>query len=790
MLKIFRFLSINILLIVPNIILHAQYSETSFPNKIPHNRLVNNKELFNLLDFTNSGLEDVKFALNSGDTLESLRLFAEYLKYRSSPNYFFNPMNVPKRVTEFRKLYPEDEKRIQKDANEFIATYSSDVDWELPGKDLLGRDHTANTIRYLARQAKAVDIALSYYFKEENKQYLNFLKEQVNDFIKDYESGETESGRNDVFERFYAGHRIRNWLFMHHLLLGSSNYQWQDHIFLIRVFLLHGVRLYDFCKKFHWGNHQLHGLAGLYEMTMMYPEFPIMRFWNLEALRVIMEHIESEIKADGFQFERASHYFKLDIMNYFRIYQTSKLNGINLPQLFYHRFHKMFDAIVMLATPLRTLPVLQDAQAVYNYQQVNFDKGKQEISTNDAAELSDPDEKMFMSLGAALFRNSTYKFFGTTAFPADFYWFFNENVPSEYSQMKITIPEDSSAALKESHYYVMRSGRGINELYLIIDGGLAKYKPDHTHGGVLGLIVYAYGEDILPNYRVQYSDPSYRTMKNSLVKNVALADYVLQGQEWISNHARTGFGIWKNLPKPKVHDWIPGEKFDYFSGEHNGFDSIGVHYTRSIIFFKPFCWIIVDRFQGEQLHAYQQIWQGCYTIDDQYNKAISLGQTAKLFILQADPARMEVANRINFGTKSTIFEKRGYKDYSFLTLLYPTSVNSKIIPEIRLFERGDYKQVVVSANEYKHVLYFKKQQEISLDEIDTDAEMVAASYKSNVLYAILLHKGSRLKISSLSVKLESPATVELQLSDNKRWNINFLKGGTQKALINDILLGK
>ena len=103
---------------------------------------------------------------------------------------------------------------------------------------------------------------------------------EIKDFVSDFENGKVETGRNDVFERFYAGHRTRNWLFMHQILLGSDDYNWQDQILMIKVFILHGARLYDACKEFNWGNHQLHGLAGLYEMSIMFPEISVMNFWN------------------------------------------------------------------------------------------------------------------------------------------------------------------------------------------------------------------------------------------------------------------------------------------------------------------------------------------------------------------------------------------------------------------------------------------------------------------------------------------------------------------------------
>ncbi len=105
-------------------------------------------------------------------------------------------------------------------------------------------------------------------------------------------------------------------------------------------------------------------------MTTMYPEFPVMKYWNKLALKTIMQHIETEIMSDGFQFERASHYYKLDIMNYFRIFKIAQNNDVSLPEPYMERFNKMFEAFVNLSLPSKRLPVLQDAQDKYKAQKI------------------------------------------------------------------------------------------------------------------------------------------------------------------------------------------------------------------------------------------------------------------------------------------------------------------------------------------------------------------------------------------------------------------------------------
>ncbi len=481
--KIFIRCSLVITLYININLLSQDY--TILQQKIPRDRLVTDKELIALISLPKDIAGSFHNSLEKQDTITALKYLAEYFKIRKSPSYFFKYRDIEQRAAEFKNSYPDQSEKIIENAEEYIKTYGADIDWLQPGADLLGRKHTPNTVRYLARQEVAPAIALSYFLTDNKKLYLEFLSSQIKDFVLDFESGKVETGSNDVFERFYAGHRTRNWLFMHQVLLASDEYNWQDQILMLKLFILHGVKLYDACKEFNWGNHQLHGLAGLYEMSIMFPEISIMKFWNSESKRVLLEHIEKEIKPDGFQFERASHYFKLDIINYFRVYQISKINNVELPYIFVNRFQQMFEAIVKLSMPNKRLPVLQDAQDSYQFHTTDTISTIGQPSSNDAAELKDPGESRFMSLGALLFNSPIYKFFGEEIFPPDFYWFFASTSLAEYKNISIEKPSLGSVALDSSNYYVMRTGWSENDLYMVIDGGLAKYKPDHTHGGVL-----------------------------------------------------------------------------------------------------------------------------------------------------------------------------------------------------------------------------------------------------------------------------------------------------------------
>ncbi len=118
---------------------------------------------------------------------------------------------------------------------------------------------------------------------------------------------------------------------------------------------------------------------------------------------------------------------------------------------------------------------------------------------------------------------------------------------------------------------------------------------------MLGIIGYAYGNMVLPNFAVGYSDKDYPEFKNSWTKNVVQVDSIQHGRGWIPNAGRTGFGSWAKLPLPKVLGWSTKQDFDFFAGSHEGYDSIGVETYRSVYFIKDGVYIVGIGFhRGEQ----------------------------------------------------------------------------------------------------------------------------------------------------------------------------------------------
>jgi hypothetical protein len=317
----------------------------------------------------------------------------------------------------------------------------------------------------------------------------------------------------------------------------------------------------------------------------------------------------------------------------------------------------------------------------------------------------------------------------------------------------------------------MRSGWNSDDRYLIIDGGLAKDKPDHTHGGILGLIAYGYGTTLLPNYRVRYADSSYPTMKNSLAKNVVIVDGILQGRGWIPNAARTGFGKWNYLPKPSTSAWMTGDVYDIYSGTHDGFDTIGLGYSRTVVFVKPFFWIVLDQFSGEGSHTYEQIWQGDYTIDSRPGFITAARDDAGITIVQHSTKYMTAEKRQNYQTKSLSFIRRGQPSSPIITALYPWKEERPAIKCRDISTKAFSGAEFISDSSIERV-YVSKKGEINTKEFTARCSLaiVSLSEHQKVISACITDL-TYMKLPGFEINSDSSMTVQLKEHQPGRWKV-------------------
>jgi hypothetical protein len=188
---------------------------------------------------------------------------------------------------------------------------------------------------------------------------------------------------------------------------------------------------------------------------------------------------------------------------------------------------------------------------------------------------------------------------------------------------------------------------------------------------MLGIQAIANGHAILPNYQVRYSLKDFDFFKNSMVKNVALVDEEMQGKQYTSNQGGSGFGKFRELPNPEVIAWETNENSDLFIGRHDGFENVGVAYTRQVIFVKDEFWIVKDEFSSNDLHDYKQVWQGHYTLENGPNLLRATAPDAAghdIFQINKTDSVFSDGTR---GKHWSVVIKEDQRNYSFITVIYP-----------------------------------------------------------------------------------------------------------------------
>ena len=597
------------------------------------------------------------------DGIESL---AQYLREKFSERFFYDYETFHDRLPHYNSIYKNQENHRNR-ALDHLGKFADSTQWVLPFHYLNGDPVNAYALRHLARQHKMVDIAFYYFNEKKDAELIQYFETQMRSLnaallADKYEKIEDGNG---VYEAFRSGYRVLNWLWIHNMFLNEKEYSDEGQLMTIATLLQHGQHLYERNAQFHPGNHQTRGVSALAMLSILLRDFKGTESWYERAMLRLSEHLDREINDDGFQFERSVHYHMSDINNYYYVYQLVKLNGIDIDKVWEEKLRGLFTTLVQLAYPDRSAPVLQDDT---------------EIPWGETNDISGA-----MTLGYLLFEDPEFGYFASTKVDDRVYWFLSNDQLKILENIQQQKPTYGSLSFEDTGYFIMREGWEPDHKMMIISAGLDAEKPDHQHGDMLGIQAMANGHAILPNYQVRYSLKDFALFKNSMVKNVALVDHELQGKEWTSNKGGSGFGKFRKLPKPEVIAWEVNDDFDFFSGRHDGFENVGVEYSRQVIFVKNDFWIVKDNFKSSVPHDYKQVWQGHYTDENGPNLLRATSPDASghdiLQLVNTDT----VFSSGTRGKQWSVVSKSNQKEFSFLTIIYPyRSYNHRLEEEAEL----------------------------------------------------------------------------------------------------------
>lgn len=630
--------------------------QNSDAQTIPSDKILKTEELS---PYLNTSIQK-ELKNNGAISEESL---AKYFREKFKERYFYNWETNEKRFKEYTILYPDAKINHIARAKDHMDKFPAKTKWKLPFNYQNGEHVNAYALRHLARQHKMVDIGYYYFYQNKDNQYLDYFTEQLtslNTALTNNQYETIEDG-NGVYEAFRSGYRIINWLQIHNWFLGQSGYSDKEQLVTIATFLQHAQYLYENNQEFVSGNHQTRGLCALVMLSILLRDFEGADLWYNHAMKLLGEHLEREINDDGFQFERTIHYHMSDIGTYFYVYQLAKKSDLDIDAAWEAKLKSLFSTLTKIAFPDKSVPVFSDE------------------TDNPWAEKNDISGAM--TLGYLLFENPEIGYFSNNKLSTKFYWNASESQLKKLKNIQASPPKELSLAFPDTDYYVMREGWNKKDKMLVVSAGVDSLKPDHQHGDILGIQAMANSQVVLPNYQVRYSLKDLELFKNSMTKNVALVDNELQGKQYTSNKGGSGFGKFLKLPKPKVIAWNTNKDFDVFIGSHDGFENIGVKYSRQVINVSNDFWIVKDNFLSKENHEYKQVWQGHYSIEngsDLLRSTFENGSGLDIFQLnRTDKVETDGAR----GKEWSVVSKTNTKSFSFITVIYPFGTYDKRIDE-------------------------------------------------------------------------------------------------------------
>jgi hypothetical protein len=325
-------------------------------------------------------------------------------------------------------------------------------------------------------------------------------------------------------------------------------------------------------------NTHLTGEAlGLFFIGTLLPEFKEARRWRDLGAEILVEQIPIHVQDDGVYFEQSSYYHRYTTDFYLHFLLLARGNEYKLPPQVDEAVVRLLDHLMYLTRPDGTTPLIGDD-----------DGGR--LAMLDVRAPND--FRGTVALGAVVFDRADYRFVAADA-AEELLWLTGVAGLAKFDSIEPQQPAQASVAFRNGGYFVMRDGWTRDANYLLFDcGPHGSLACGHAHADALSIDVAANGCTVLidPGTCTYTGSKELRDwFRGSQAHNTLTVD----GQ---SSSEPNGPFSWKTIARCTLEKWISAERFDFVSGQHDGFTRLPdpVTVKREILFLKGDYWIIRD----------------------------------------------------------------------------------------------------------------------------------------------------------------------------------------------------
>ena len=527
----------------------------------------------------------------------------------AKPVFFFTRDEVPARVSLLRKHLPAEVEAIISEADQILLhkfnllgyerlDYGAEIDWhldavhqkraplkpwfEVPYLDFsqVG-DHKVTW--ELNRHQHLVTLAKAWCFTSDKK-YVDELVKQWYDW---QEKNPYPLGINWA-SALEVAFRSLSWLWVKNLLAGYGDVPEKFHVSLLSGVRQNGRYIQRYHSKYFSPNTHLLGEAvALLYIGILCPEIPEAVQWRRWAWNVVVNESARQVRPDGVYFEQTLYYhvYALDLFLFARF--LADRNGFVIPEAFDDTLGRMLEflfAVCEGGTPEGFGD--DDGGRVFNPRR------------NRIEHMTDP-----LALGAAEYQRQDW---GTMSGPTEeAIWIFGDAAVQFCSgdPPKLTA---GTRDFEAGGVYLIRDTEPFPQQLMIDAGPMGAATCGHGHADALSVRLSLDGHRCLIDPGVY----SYMSAGDERVRFRGTAAHNTLRVDGVDQSISEGPFNWSSKTTTKTRQWLIGELFELFEGQHDGYHRLPdpVLHRRLVFHVKGAFWFLRDLAEGTQPHLLETFW--------------------------------------------------------------------------------------------------------------------------------------------------------------------------------------
>jgi hypothetical protein len=335
-------------------------------------------------------------------------------------------------------------------------------------------------------------------------------------------------------------------------------------------------------------NHLIGEATGLWMLSLCFPEFDDRGTALAKTEGILTREIARQVASDGVGKEQATSYQRFVLEFYLQFIILSQRTNRQLAQVVVTRVERMLEFVAALAGIHGNSPMIGDSDDARGF---------------PGSQPSGWDYRDLLSTGAVLFRRADWKArAGELADTA--IWMLGTDAIEQFAALPAQIPTPQSMVFPEGGYCFFASRTAAGDAELIFDTGALGLWPNaaHGHADALSIQLRINGKFLLndPGTGTYFSDSLVRNnFRRTAAHNTVTVDGLDQADIY-------DVFKWVNPMLVRFEEHYSGADFDYAVASHDGYRRLRhpVTHRRTVLFVKPYGFLIIDGFDGKERHTF------------------------------------------------------------------------------------------------------------------------------------------------------------------------------------------